>query len=58
MIVIYGALVLDDDIFRHFFHFFKILIFQVVGWVKVQKTIQNDKIFCLSRSISHKPYIT
>ena len=22
MIVIYGALVLDDDIFRHFFHFF------------------------------------
>ena len=40
-----------------FFHFFKILIFWVHSGVKWQKTVQNDKKFCLSCSISQKPYI-
>ena len=39
-----------------FFHFFKVLIFCVYN-VKVQKTVQNDKKFCLSRSRSQEPYI-
>ena len=34
MIVIYGPFVQDDDISRYFFHFFKILIFQVIREVK------------------------
>ena len=34
------------DISRHFFDFFKILIFQVVREVKGQKMVQNDKKFC------------
>ena len=33
----------NDDISTCFFHFFKILIFQVVSWVKVQKMAQNNK---------------
>ena len=40
-----------------FFHFFKILIFQVVRQVKGQKTVQNDKKFRLLCSISQEPYI-
>ena len=40
-----------------FFIFFKILIFWVVSGVKWQKTVQNDKKFCLSLFISQKPYI-
>ena len=36
-----------------FFHFFKTLIFWVVRGVKGQKTIQNDKKFCLSQA----PYL-
>ena len=40
-----------------FFHFFKILIFWVVRRVIGQKTVQNDKKFCLLRSISQKSYI-
>ena len=39
-----------------FFHFFKVLIFCVYN-VKVQKTVQNDKKFCLSRSRSQEAYI-
>ena len=40
-----------------FFQFFKILIFWVVRGVKGQKTIQNDKKFCVSSFISQEPYI-
>ena len=40
-----------------FFQFFKMLIFHVVRGVKGQKTVQNDKIFCLSYFISQEPYI-
>ena len=40
-----------------FFHFFKILIFQVDNGVKGQKIAQNDKKFCLSYLVSQKPYI-
>ena len=57
LIIIYGTLMLNDDISRHFFHFFKILIFWAVRGVKGQKTAQNDKKFCLSHFISQEPYI-
>ena len=40
-----------------FFHFFKILIFRVVRGMKGQKTVQNDKKFCLLYSMSQEPYI-
>ena len=40
-----------------FFHFFNILIFQVVSGVKQQKLAQNNKILCLSHSMSQEPYI-
>ena len=40
-----------------FFHFFNILIFQVVSGVKQQKLAQNDKKLCLSHSMSQEPYI-
>ena len=40
-----------------FFIFFKILIFQVVRWVKEQKLVQNNKKLYLSHSISQEPYI-
>ena len=40
-----------------FFHFFKILIFWVVGGTNVQKIVQNDKTFCPSCCISQEPYI-
>ena len=40
-----------------FFHFFKILIFQVVRGVNVQKMVQNYKKFCPSHSISQELYI-
>ena len=40
-----------------FFIFFKILIFWIHRGVKGQKTVQNDKKLCLSRSISQEPYI-
>ena len=43
MIVIYVKPVLNEDIFRSFFHFFKILIFPVVRGIKGQKAVQNDK---------------
>ena len=57
MIMIFGTLLQNDDISRTFFQFFKILIFGVVRRVKVQKMVQNDKKFCLSRIISQEPYI-
>ena len=40
-----------------FFHFFKILIFWVCMGVKGQKTVHNDKTFCLLHSISQETYI-
>ena len=43
MIIIFGTLVQNDDISRRVFHFFKISIFWVVGGVKGQKVVQNDK---------------
>ena len=42
---------------RHFFQFFKILIFQVVRRVKGQKTVLNDKKLCPLHSISQEQYI-
>ena len=49
----------NDNICRCFFHFFffLIFIFRVHRGAKWQKTVQNDKIFCLSRTLSQKPYI-
>ena len=38
-----------------FFHFSKILIFWVVGGIKVQKIVQNDS--CLLHSVAQQPYI-
>ena len=47
-----------DNISRHFFHFFKILIFEIIrGFLRAKKMAQNDKIFCLSHSISQERYI-
>ena len=56
-IVIYFTLVENDNISRCFYHFFKFLIFRVVRGVKWQKTVQNDKKFCLSCSICQEQYI-
>ena len=53
--VICGKHLLDDNIFRCFFYFFKILIFGVHRGVKGQKMVQNDKKLCLSCSISEEP---
>ena len=39
-----------------FFHFFKILIFQVINGGKREKMTQDDKKFCLLCSISLEPY--
>ena len=44
LIGFYGTHVLNNNISRHYFHVFKILIFWVHrGVVKGQKTVQNDK---------------
>ena len=57
MIMIFGALVENDDIsMRFFFNFFKILIFWVVSGGKGQKIVQNDKKIP-SRSIPQEAYI-
>ena len=57
MIMIFGALVENDDIsMRFFLNFFKILIFWVVSGVKGQKIVQNDKKIP-SRSIPQEAYI-
>ena len=42
---------------RSFFQFFKILLFRVFSGVKWQKTVQNDKNFCVSSFISQEPYV-
>ena len=57
MIVTYGAHLLNDNISRCFFHFFKILILRVFGGVKVGKIVENDKKICLLYSLSQEPYI-
>ena len=51
MIVIYGTLVQDDDFSGCNFHFFKILILQVV--VRGSKMSKN----CQSGSIPQEPYV-
>ena len=57
MIMIFGALVENDDIsMRFFLNFFKILIFWVVSGVKGQKIVQNDKKIP-SRFIPQEAYI-
>ena len=43
MIMTFGTLVQNDDISRHFFHFFEIFIFQALTGLKGQKTAQNEK---------------
>ena len=43
MIAIFGTHVLNDDISRCYFHFVKVLISWVVGRVKGQKMVKNDK---------------
>ena len=57
MTVIYGTHLSNDNIFRCVVHFSKILIFWVHRGVKEQKMVQNDKKFCLLRSISQEPCI-
>ena len=52
MIFRYGTHVQSDNISRHYFHFFKILIFWVLREVKGQKTVQNDKKLCVVLHIS------
>ena len=47
----------NGDISKAFFHFFKILVFQIVKGVKGWKMVQNDKMFSPSRSISQEPNI-
>ena len=47
---------LNDNIFRCFFYFLKILIFWVHRWVKA-KNVPEWKKNCLSCSISQEPYI-
>ena len=56
MIVIYGTLV-ENNICRLFFHFFKILIFFIVRWIKGQKAVQNRRKFYSSRFIFREPCI-
>ena len=43
MIMIFGTLVKDDDISRHFFHFFDIFIFGAIRQLKGQKIVQFEK---------------
>ena len=42
MIMIFGALVLNDDISRCFFHFFEIFVFWAVKGVKWRSIAQNE----------------
>ena len=57
MIMIFGTLVLNDDISRIFFFFFEIFIFQAVMGVKGQKIAQNEKEqLHLSHAISQEQY--
>ena len=62
MIFISGTHVSDYNISSRVFHFFKILIFQVVRRVKGQKMAQNDKKLCplclyISGTIHHMIFI-
>ena len=43
MIMIFGTLVLNDDISRQYIHFFESFIFGAVRVIKGQKIAQNDK---------------
>ena len=43
-------------VFFFFFHFFKILIFQVVRGLKGQKMVQNEKELCVSYLRNHASY--
>ena len=52
MVMIFGALVENDDISRCCFQFFKILIFWVFRGGKWQKTVQNDKNMCVALDFS------
>ena len=45
MIMIFGTLVLNDDISRQLIHFFESFIFGAVRVIKGQKIAQNDKNF-------------
>ena len=59
--LIFGTLAYNADICRCFFHFFKILIFQVVSGIKGQKMAQNDKNYVsytsyLKNRTSHDPH--
>ena len=56
-ILIYGAHVLTDNISKHFFHFFKILFFQVFRVEKGQKSGPKWQKFCSSFSISDESQI-
>ena len=56
-LIIYGTLVWNNDICRHFFRLFKVLIFWVVRGLKGQKMVQNEKKICLSCSISQETCI-
>ena len=53
--MIFGTLVWNDDISRHFF--FLILIFWAAMGVKLKKVAQNDKKLCLLHFISQEPCI-
>ena len=55
--MIFGALVLNDDISRWFFHFCEFFIFRAVRGLKEQKMAQDDKKFSLLHFISQEPYI-
>ena len=58
MIVIYGSHVCQMIISPCvLFIFWKFWFFGLLGWLKGQNTIQNDKKFCLSCSISQEPFI-
>ena len=48
MIMVFGALVLNDDISRYFFHIFEIFVFWAVKGVKGRKNKNH---------ICHAPYL-
>ena len=56
MIVVYGTLVLNDNISWYFFIFSKFWIFGLLR-CKSEKLVQNDKKFCQSLSVSQEPCI-
>ena len=54
MVAICGTQVENNNISRVFFYFFNILFFLVVGRVKGQKMVHNDKKPCLLQFISQE----